>query len=76
VSLLMHAFMNKSLVPSAQLWQKAIDSLGYKFQIDPNLKPNEDTGFRPCNLNGKPSGFEIYYHAAVECENIYKDLKE
>ncbi|HBA86266.1 MAG TPA: hypothetical protein DCZ95_19460 [Verrucomicrobia bacterium] len=74
MSLIQHAFIQKSRVPSREQWQQAIDKLGHEFELDPDLKPNEDSGFLPCKLKGYPSGFEIYYEPANEYLKLYPDL--
>jgi hypothetical protein len=66
MSIEQHAFMQKAKVPSRDEWQAAVDRLGFDLQIDPGLRPFEDSGFLPCKLSGRDSGFEIYYEAADE----------
>ena len=68
--------MNRGSVPSRDQWQQAIDNLGRDFKLDPELKPNEDSGFLPCKLNGNQTGFEIYYEPANEYTNAYADLAQ
>jgi len=74
MSLQQHAFMRKVRVPTRDQWQAAIDALGHDFELDPELKPNEDSGFLPCKLKGSASGFEIYYEPADEYLQAYPDL--
>ena len=76
MSLIQHAFMEKGRVPSRAQWQQAIDNLGRDLTLDPDLTPNEDSGFLPCKLNGNQSGFEIYYEPAAEYISTYTDLQK
>lgn len=76
MSLEQHAFMSRENVPSAATWQAAIGELGFDFTIDPELKPFEDSGFVPCSLGGKKTGFEIYYGPARELVSEYAQLKD
>ncbi|QDT01174.1 hypothetical protein [Adhaeretor mobilis] len=61
-----YALLAKDRVPSRDEWQKSIDNCGFDFQIDPELKPFEDSGYLPCKLSGKDAGFEIYYDTSPE----------
>lgn len=75
MSLEQFALIKKDDVPSREIWQKYIDALGFDFQLDPELKPFEDSGYLPCILNGNESGFEIYYEAAAEIIGQFAELK-
>ena len=61
-----YAFLQKSKVPTRDQWQTAITACGFDFQLDPELKPFEDSGFLPCTLFGGDAGFEIYYDDSPE----------
>jgi hypothetical protein len=76
MSLEQHVFLRKESVPARKEWQVAIAQLGFDLQLDPQLKPFEDSGFLPCTLAGKQSGFEIYYEPADELLRAYPHLKE
>ena len=56
-----YAFIDRERVPSREAWQAAITKSGFDLQLDPELKPFEDSGFSPCTLLGSASGVEIYY---------------
>lgn len=60
------AILRKEQVPSRSQWQKAIDEFRLPFELDPDLVPFDDSGFCPCKLKNKLSGFEIYYDSANE----------
>lgn len=55
------AFIDKAKVPSRGAWQAAITESGFDLQLDPDMKPMEDSAYSPCMLLGSPSGVEIYY---------------
>jgi len=76
LSLEQHAFLMKGTVPSRTDWQAAITEIGFDMQIDPELKPFEAFGFLPCKLEGRDSGFEIYYDPSDELLTAYPQLKE
>lgn len=65
------ALIEKSKVPSRSDWQASIDKLNLQFELDPELKPFEDSGFLPCKLQGHEAGFEIYY---TDDPDLLKDL--
>jgi hypothetical protein len=55
------AFIDKAKVPSREAWQAAVDECGFDLQLDPEMKPMEDSAFSPCFLMGARTGVEIYY---------------
>jgi hypothetical protein len=61
-----YAFIEKAMVPSLESWQRAINETGIDLALYDKLKPFEDSGFSPCKLFGKESGFEITYAPAQE----------
>jgi hypothetical protein len=71
-----YAFLEKDKVPNRQAWQAAIDECGFDFQLDPGLKPFEDSGFLPCTLRGRDAGFEIYYTGSPELLREFGDLAQ
>lgn len=64
------AFLAKSKVPDRAGWQAAIDDCGFDLKLDPDLQPFEDSGYLPCKLKGRDSGFEIYYQDAGELGDL------
>ena len=68
------AFMNRATVPSREAWQAAINGSGFDLQLDPALRPFEDSGFSPCKLDGRDSGFEIYYDGSQELLDSFEEL--
>ena len=69
-----YAFLNKDQVPSRDAWQAAIDECGFDFQLDPDLRPFEDSGFLPCRLMGSEGGFEIYYFPASDVADDFRHI--
>ena len=69
-----YAFLEQSKVPSREEWQEVINSCGFDFQLDPDLKPFEDSGFLPCKLMGRDAGFEIYYDGSPETLEHIRDI--
>lgn len=68
------AFLSREHVPSREAWQAAIDEAGFDFQLDPELRPFEDSGFSPCKLEGRDSGFEISYDGSRELLDSFPEL--
>ena len=71
-----YAFLRKSEVPSREAWQAAIDACGFDFQLDPELKPFEDSGFLRCTLMGSDAGFEIDYDDLANLPGEFRDLAQ
>jgi len=71
-----YAFLRKSDVPSREAWQAAIEACGFDFQLDPDLKPFEDSGFLPCKLMGSDAGFEIYYDELSNLPGEFRELAQ
>jgi hypothetical protein len=69
-----YAFLQKTAVPTRDQWQEAIDSCGFDFQLHPELKPFENSGFLPCKLSGADAGFEIYYDCTAELPNEFAEI--
>ena len=71
----MHALLAKDSVPSQIEWQNSINKLGFNLKIDPELKPFVDSGFSPCKINGRDSGFEIIYETSADFFDNYPEIK-
>jgi hypothetical protein len=69
----LYAFLTKESIPSQTEWQNSINKLGFNLKIDAQLKPFEDSGFSPCKINGRDSGFEIGYEAST---NLFDNFSE
>lgn len=70
------AFLQKSAVPTRARWQTAIDACGFDFQLDPDLKPFEDSGFLPCKLCNTDAGFEIEYEGSPEFLQDFAEIAQ
>ena len=71
-----HAFLVRENVPHVTAWQVAVKELGFDLQIDPALKPFENSGFVPCKLGQLDTGFEVYYESADELLGTYPQINE
>ena len=70
------AFLEKSRVPDRAKIEEAIRALEFDLSIDESYQPFVSSGFLPCMLKGKASGFEIYFESADETSNKFPHLKE
>jgi len=68
------AFLQRAAMPPRPVLQAAIDALGFDLKIDDSYVPFESSGFLPCVLRGKPSGFEIYFGTAAENLALFPHL--
>ena len=71
-----YAFIHKNAVPTREEWQSAIDAAGFDLQLDPELRPFEDSGFSPCRLFGSGTGFEIYYDGSRETIDEFSEISD
>ena len=71
-----YAFLLRADVPTRAQWQAVIDAAGVDFQLDPELKPMEDSGFSPCRLLGSAAGFEIYYDDSPDFLEEFADIAQ
>lgn len=69
-----YAFLSRGNVPSRDAWQAAIDEAGFDLQLDPKMRPFEDSGFSPCKLEGRDSGCEIDYNGSRELLESFREL--
>lgn len=76
MSLQQTAYVEHASVPQHGALQSAIDALGFDCKLDASYTPFKSEGFLPCVLNGKPSGFEIYFETAAEVLENFPDLTE
>jgi hypothetical protein len=68
------AYLRHEAVPQRPALQAAIDALGFDLKTDDSYAPFKSSGFLPCMLKGKLSGFEIYFDAVAETLAIYTHL--
>src|SRR5262245_36788902 len=65
MSLQQTAYLLRANVPDRTSLQAAIDALGYDCKIDAFYVPFQCSGFLPCVLAGRKSGFEIYFGSSA-----------
>jgi hypothetical protein len=65
------AYLQHEAVPQRPALQAAIDALGFDLKIDDSYAPFKSSGFLPCMVQGKLSGFEIYFDKAADQLAIY-----
>jgi hypothetical protein len=75
MSLLQTAFIEKSRVPDKAQLEAAVRALGFDLAIDDFYRPFDCSGYLPCILNGKESGFEIYFDSPDEILQAFPHLK-
>jgi hypothetical protein len=61
MSMEIYVFLNKSDMPSPPDWQRAIVESGFNLQLDLDFDQFTFTGFLPCNLDDRATGFEYYF---------------
>jgi hypothetical protein len=68
------AYVDRASVPQLNALQDAVDSLGFDYKLDGSYMPFTSAGFLACLLNGRKSGFEIYFDQAGELLRNFPDL--
>lgn len=68
------AYLQHDAVPQRAALQVAVDALGFDLKIDDSYVAFESSGFLPCMLKGKLSGFEIYFDKAADRLAIHPHL--
>jgi len=53
-------YLGHESLPSAAAWQDAINSAAFSVALDKDFDPLVDAGFVPCQVNGRPGGFEYF----------------
>ena len=76
MSLLQTAFIAKGSVPDRAKLEEAVRALGFDLSIDEFYEPFNCSGFLPCVLKGRNSGFEIYFDSPTEAIENFPHLKE
>lgn len=76
MSLQQTAFLKKSVVPDKAKLERATRALGFELQIDEFYRPFQCSGFVPSELEGKKSGFEIYFEPSEEAIQSFPHLRE
>jgi len=68
--------IERDQLPDRSTWQASIDRLGFPVLLDRELRIPGDTGFVPCKLADRESGFEVYVDEADPLLNEYATLRE
>lgn len=68
------AYLEHDAVPERAALQAAVDALGFDLKIGESYVPFKSSGFLPCILRGKLSGFEIYFDKVAETLAVYPHL--
>jgi hypothetical protein len=76
MSLHQTAFLEKSRVPDRARLEEVVRGIGFDLSIDECYQPFESSGFLPCTLKGKASGFEIYFDSTEDVVQSFPHLKE
>ena len=76
MSLSQTALLDRSRVPDRARLEDAIRALGFDLSIDEFYRPFDCSGFLPCVLEGRKSGFEIYFDSPEETFRSFPRLKE
>jgi hypothetical protein len=76
MSQLQTAYLVRSNVPDRTALQAAVDALGFECKIDAFYAPFQCSGFLPCVLAGRASGFEIYFESATEVLSDFQHLAQ
>ncbi len=69
----LNVFLNKKNMPKTEDWKSAIIEEGFDVLLDPDFDVDNFSGFLPCPVSGKESGFE-YSSSALSVEEV-KDLE-
>jgi hypothetical protein len=76
MSVTQSAFLEKSRIPERLKLEESIRALGFDLTIDEFYRPFECSGFLPCILKGRKSGFEIYFGSPDEALAAFPHLVE
>ncbi len=55
-----YVFIHSAEVPSASVWQAALDRLGLDLHLDQSIDSRSHTGFWPAKAAGHDTGFEFF----------------
>lgn len=77
MSMELHVLIAESRLPDRPQWQEEIDALGFDLKLDSSLlQLRESTGFLPCTLQRRKSGFEFCIWEATAISETNPELKE
>jgi hypothetical protein len=63
-------------MPSPKQWQAAIEKHGFPLKMDTDFEVTKHSGYLPCEIGGKPAGFEysLYVKDSPEGRHIRVEL--
>jgi hypothetical protein len=61
MSMELYVFLNKADMPTPGQWQQAISKSGFDLRLDCDFDQFTFTGFLPCKLQDRTTGFEYYF---------------
>lgn len=76
MSIELHIFVQNARVPTADIWQRAIDEAGFPTALDPSLDVQAHTGFSPTSYKGKSTGFEFFLTQASDILGAYPHIAD
>jgi hypothetical protein len=76
MSLTQTVLIERFHVPDRAKLEQAVRALGFDVTINDFYKPFDCSGFLPCVLNGRKSGFEIYFDSPEEALQNYPSLQQ
>jgi hypothetical protein len=76
MSLTLTVFLSRELVPGKEEFERAIIALGFSVQIDTSYVPFRSSGFLPCVVGGRKSGFEISFEDSQAALEQLKQIKD
>jgi hypothetical protein len=56
-----YVFLNRAAMPTPDQWQRTITEAGFALGLDTDFEPFTFTGFLPCELRGRATGFEYFF---------------
>lgn len=66
MSMELYVFLNKCDMPIPEAWQQSINAASFDLRVDTDFDPFHFTGFLPCELRDRSTGFEYYFSPSIE----------
>ena len=63
-------YLRRSLMPSLDVWQRAVRENGFPVEVDHDFDPDTFIAFLPCKLRGSASGFEYFVDQISETDRV------
>jgi hypothetical protein len=68
VSVDLIVYLPRASMPTPARWAEAIRDAGFPVELEADFDPDTAVGFRPCQYDGAPAGFEYYSSLLSERE--------